>query len=65
MGESTVVNHVLAIDWGTSSLRGALLDDTGKVLEERSFARGILTVAPGEFATVFKAHFGDWIRIKG
>ncbi len=59
------MNHVLAIDWGTSSLRGALLDGTGKVLEERSFARGILTVASGEFATVFEACFGEWTRAIG
>ncbi len=59
------MNHVLAIDWGTSSLRGALLDDTGKVLEERSIARGVLTVSPGEFATVFEAHFDQWVRATG
>ncbi|HYW56663.1 MAG TPA: 2-dehydro-3-deoxygalactonokinase [Polaromonas sp.] len=53
---------LLALDWGTSSLRGALLDKDGLVTEERSFARGILTVAPGEFATVFEACFGDWTR---
>jgi 2-dehydro-3-deoxygalactonokinase len=54
------VNNLLAIDWGTSSLRGALLDRTGAVLQERSFARGILTVPPGEFATIFEAYFGLW-----
>ncbi|MEO7129411.1 MAG: 2-dehydro-3-deoxygalactonokinase [Rhodoferax sp.] len=59
------MNHVLAIDWGTSSLRGALLDGTGMVLEERTFARGILTVAPSEFATVFEACFGEWTRATG
>ncbi len=53
---------LLALDWGTSSLRGALLDQDGMVTAERSFARGILTVAPGEFATVFEACFGDWTR---
>lgn len=59
------MTQLLAIDWGTSSLRGALLDGAGKVLQERSFARGILTVAPGEFATVFEANFVDWIRDEG
>ena len=59
------MNHLLAVDWGTSSLRGALLDRTGKVLEERSFARGILTVPPGEFATVFEACFDQWMGASG
>jgi 2-dehydro-3-deoxygalactonokinase len=56
---------LLAVDWGTSSLRGARLGAQGQVLEERSLARGIQTVAPGEFATVFEASFGDWARASG
>ena len=53
---------LLAIDWGTSSLRGALLGDAGEVIDERTHARGILTVAPGEFPQVFESLFGDWMR---
>lgn len=53
---------LLAIDWGTSSLRGALLDSDGAVREERAFERGILTVVPGEFAAVFASCFGDWMQ---
>ena len=53
---------LLAIDWGSSSLRGAWLDEQGQTVEERTFPRGILTVAPGEFATVFEACFGDWMQ---
>jgi 2-dehydro-3-deoxygalactonokinase len=56
------LSQLLAIDWGTSSLRGALLDNDGAVLEERAFERGILTVAPGKFATVFASCFGDWMQ---
>ena len=59
------MKHLLAVDWGTSSLRGAWLDATGKVLEERSFDRGILSVAPGEFPVVFQACFGDWMANPG
>ncbi len=51
---------LVAIDWGTSALRGARLDAQGTVLEQRSFARGVLTVAAGEFPAVFDACFGDW-----
>ncbi len=52
---------LVAVDWGTSSLRGALLDAEGQVIEERPFSRGIMTVAPGEFPAVFVACFGDWL----
>ncbi|MDP3605584.1 MAG: 2-dehydro-3-deoxygalactonokinase, partial [Polaromonas sp.] len=30
------MKQLLAVDWGTSSLRGALLDSEGRVLKERS-----------------------------
>jgi 2-dehydro-3-deoxygalactonokinase len=56
------VRPLVALDWGTSSLRAALLDGQGRSLEERSLARGILTVAPGEFPAVFDAACGDWMR---
>ena len=52
---------LIGIDWGTSSLRGARLGSDGSVLEERAFARGILTVPPGAFPAVFEEHFGDWM----
>jgi 2-dehydro-3-deoxygalactonokinase len=57
-----MTGRLAALDWGTSSLRAALLDAQGAVLEERSLARGILTVAPGEFPAVFDAACGDWLR---
>ena len=53
---------LLAVDWGTSSLRGALLDTTGAVLQAREFPLGILAVAPGEFEHVFNTCFGDWMQ---
>ncbi len=53
---------LLALDWGTSALRGARIDEHGMVLEQRSFARGILTVPAGGFAQVFDSLFGDWAR---
>lgn len=56
---------LIAIDWGTSSLRGARLDTSGKVIESRELARGILTVPPGQFEAVFNEHFGDWMQADG
>jgi len=58
----TTGNRLVAVDWGTSSLRGALLDADGRVLDEQSHPRGILGVAPGGFAAVFDELFGPWMR---
>ncbi|SFL92222.1 2-dehydro-3-deoxygalactonokinase [Variovorax sp. OV329] len=59
-------SRLVAIDWGTSSLRGALIDMAdGRVLEEQSHARGILTVPPGGFREVFDDLFGAWMRENG
>lgn len=52
---------MIAVDWGTSSLRGARLGTDGEVCEERSFARGIMTVPSGGFPAVFEECFGDWM----
>lgn len=57
--------HWLAVDWGTSSLRAALMDAEGRIVETQSHARGILTVSPGGFGDVFETLFGDWMRPEG
>ncbi|MDB5945121.1 MAG: 2-oxo-3-deoxygalactonate kinase [Ramlibacter sp.] len=54
------MKHLIAVDWGTSSLRGALLDGDGRVLDEVSAPRGILSVAGGGFPEVFARHFDKW-----
>lgn len=53
----------VAVDWGTSSLRGALIADDGRVLDERHAPRGILSVPAGGFAAVFDELFGDWMAV--
>lgn len=53
---------LIAIDWGTSALRGARLGPTGQVLDSRAFARGILSVPAGQFAAVLDELFGDWLQ---
>ena len=57
--------RLVAVDWGTSSLRGALIDADGQVLEEQSHARGILTVERGAFGNVFHELFGEWMKASG
>ena len=61
----SAAGHFVAVDWGTSSLRGALLAADGRIVEERPFARGIMTVAPGGFPAVFTECFGDWLAPSG
>lgn len=52
---------LIAVDWGTSSLRVARIAADGAVLEERASARGILTVPAGGFPEVLQEACGDWI----
>jgi 2-dehydro-3-deoxygalactonokinase len=54
------MKHLIVVDWGTSALRGALLDGRGHVLAEVSAPAGILNVPPGRFAQVFRDNFGRW-----
>ena len=61
----TSTRPLIAIDWGTSSLRGARLGANGQVLESREFPRGILSVPPGQFEGVFNELFGDWMQEPG
>lgn len=56
---------LVALDWGTSSLRAALLDENGGVVEERSLPRGILTVPAGGFPQVFDEVVAPWRNIPG
>ena len=59
------MRSLVAVDWGTSSLRAARLDADGNVLEERALPRGILTVPPGGFPALFDQAFGDWMKSPG
>lgn len=52
---------MLAIDWGTSSLRCYRLDREGGIVESRSSAKGILAIKGGKFAQALEAEAGDWI----
>jgi len=46
-------------------LRGARLDDAGRVLEEKSAPLGILNVLNGDFAGTFASLFSDWMKPAG
>jgi 2-dehydro-3-deoxygalactonokinase len=53
---------LLAVDWGSTSLRGALLDDAGAVQDICVDGPGMLSLRRDEFAAVFEEKFGTWIR---
>jgi 2-dehydro-3-deoxygalactonokinase len=52
---------MIAIDWGTSSLRIYRLDETGAIRARREAPAGIMNVAAGGFAETLEAQLGDWI----
>jgi 2-dehydro-3-deoxygalactonokinase len=51
---------LLAVDWGTTALRGALLAADGTVLAEHGTPRGLLGIEPGGLADAFDTEFGAW-----
>ncbi len=56
---------LLAIDWGTSSLRGALMDAAGGVLAEKTCSRGLMNLGAEGFQATLDAEFGDWFTAPG
>jgi len=53
--------RLVALDWGTSSLRAWLLGDGGAALAEKSAPLGILKVPDGDFAAAYRDVCGDWL----
>jgi len=51
---------VIAVDWGTSSLRCYRLDAEGAILETRTAAKGILAVPAGKFSEVLDEEIAGW-----
>ncbi len=52
---------MIAVDWGTSSLRIYRLDESGAIRARREAPAGIMNVAAGGFAATLEAQLGDWI----
>ncbi|GAB2890871.1 2-dehydro-3-deoxygalactonokinase [Paralcaligenes sp. KSB-10] len=55
-------SYLIALDWGTSSLRAALMNAQGSVLREISTDDGIMSIADGGFHDVFDRLIGPWLR---
>lgn len=58
-------DSLIALDWGTSALRGALLDAAGRVLERRDAPAGVQAVADGRFRQAFESLCSDWLDAPG
>jgi len=59
------MSRLVAVDWGSSSLRAALLDERGAVLQMRASDDGMLKVERSGFDAVFETEFGDWMDVPG
>lgn len=57
--------RLIALDWGTSSLRAWLLDGQGEVLDERAARQGIMQVDNGDFAGAYDGIVADWTAAHG
>lgn len=51
----------IALDWGTSRLRGWAMRRDGTVIEERSSDAGMGRLAPEDFETALRALASDWL----
>ena len=51
---------LIALDWGTSSLRAYLLDASGRVRDHRESAHGIRALPEGGFPAAFAEAVGGW-----
>ncbi|MCQ8242504.1 2-dehydro-3-deoxygalactonokinase [Rhizosaccharibacter radicis] len=58
----TTAAALIALDWGTSSLRAWLLDRTGAVLARHRSAHGIMRLPEGGYPAAFAAATEGWDR---
>src|SRR5947208_16715391 len=52
--------QLVALDWGTSSLRAYLLGDDGRILDRRAEPWGILQVPERDFRGAFERITANW-----
>ena len=53
---------LIALDWGTTSLRAYLLDAAGSIVERREGGPGIMRIDNSAFEAALEAFVGDWLR---
>ena len=54
---------LIALDWGTSSLRAFLMGAGGSVLAQKAAPHGIMNLPQGGFAAAFASVAGEWLAI--
>src|SRR5262245_21544524 len=52
--------RLIALDWGTTALRGWLVDGQGSVSDHRQARAGVLAVPQDGFESAFTEFFGPW-----
>ena len=60
MSPTSPAGRLIALDWGTTSLRAYLLGDGGAVLERRAEPLGILHVPDRDFGAVYARITSEW-----
>lgn len=65
-----MVNHslapqLIALDWGTTSLRAYLVDQDQTIIDSVAEPKGILNVTNGDFESVFEQFTGPWLAQYG
>ncbi|MEJ1159959.1 2-dehydro-3-deoxygalactonokinase [Prosthecomicrobium sp. N25] len=61
----TETPHLIAVDWGTSSFRAALLAGDGRAMAEAQGPDGITRVPDRAFAATLFRHVGPWLDRHG
>jgi 2-dehydro-3-deoxygalactonokinase len=65
MTPAVIAPALIALDWGTSSLRAYLMDGEGRIMDRRSNAHGIQNLpvpGPAGFERVFGEICGEWLN---
>jgi 2-dehydro-3-deoxygalactonokinase len=57
-----MADRLIALDWGTTSLRAALMAADGTVLDRRASADGIMATGTRSFPAIFTHLAGGWLR---
>ena len=60
MSSTPAAGRLIALVWGTTSLRAYLLGESGAVLERRAEPLGILHVPDRDFGAVFDRITSEW-----
>lgn len=59
---STNATALIAVDWGTTSLRAWRMDAAGAIVDRKRDRLGIQQVAGGDFAAAFHGVLQDWLH---